>query len=149
MDALITTMGVDQINMDAKKSSLILIIFGIVIGVVAIWFALSMGKKSGNNIGTKSMSKSEKPTPTKEVGFTVVRVLPSGFSPKEVTISKGMIVRFTNPTDTKVLIKWEGAFQYSKGLVYDGQDTATTVFDKEGTYTYTDDENHQGKIMVK
>jgi len=142
-------MGVDQINMDAKKISLILLIFGILIGLVAVWFALSMSKKSGNNVGNKSVSKSEEPIPTKEVGFTVVRVLPSGFSPKEVTISKGMIVRFTNPTDVKVLIKWEGNVQYSKELVFNGHDIATSIFDKNGTYIYVDEAGHKGLVVVK
>lgn len=91
------------------------------------------------------------PTSTKEVEFVVVRVLPSGFSPKEVTIKKGMIVRFTNPTDTKVTLKWEGDTQYTNEAVYEGNDIATTVFDTEGVYTFSKDSNpsHMGKVTVR
>lgn len=91
------------------------------------------------------------PTPTKEVEFVVVRVLPSGFIPSEMTIKKGMIVRFTNPLKDKVMIKWEGVTQYTKELVFEGNDIATTVFDTEGEYTFTDDATkaHMGKVVVR
>lgn len=90
-------------------------------------------------------------TPTKEVEFVVVRVLPSGFSPKEVTIKKGMIVRFTNPTDTKVLLKWEGEKQYTNEAVFEGNDIATEVFDTEGEYTFSKESNPSqvGRVTVK
>ncbi|MDO8335672.1 MAG: hypothetical protein Q7T74_02720, partial [Candidatus Saccharibacteria bacterium] len=89
--------------------------------------------------------------PTKEVEFVVIRVLPSGFSPSEVTIKKGMIVRFTNPLKDKVKLTWDGEKQYSTELVYEGNDIATTVFDTEGTYTFTDDATkpHAGKVTVR
>lgn len=138
-------MVVDRINMDTKRLSILLVVTAILIGVVALGFGFLVPKKVNKN-GNVSQSG---PTPSKEVGFAVVRVLPSGFSPKDVTISKGMIVRFTNPVDQKVLIKWDGDTQYSKELVFNGHDIATSIFDKNGTYTYADEAGHKGLIVVK
>lgn len=131
--------------METKRLSIILIVTAILIGVVAIGFGFLAPKKVSKN-GNVSQNG---PTPTKEVGFAVVRVLPGGFSPKEVTISKGMIVRFTNPLEQKVTLKWEGDTQYTKEAVYNGHDVATNPFEKEGTYTYVDELNHKGVIVVK
>lgn len=129
-----------------KKITILLIVGIVVLGLVSAIVLLMSGK---NSKITKQPVGS--PTPTKEVEFVVVRVLPSGFSPKEVTIKKGMIVRFTNPLKDKVLLKWEGTTQYTKELVFEGNDIATTVFDTEGTYTFTDDATkpHTGKIIVR
>lgn len=133
--------------METKKLAIILIAAAILIGVIALGVVLFSAKNSGINQKTTE----ETVTPTKEVGFVVVRVLPSGFSPNEVTIQKGMIVRFTNPTDTKVLIKWSGEKQFTKGLVFEGNDIATTVFDTEGVYTFSKDSNpsHVGKVVAR
>jgi plastocyanin len=130
--------------MNTKK--IIILAIAIVLVIVIIAAVVMVGGK--NSITKKTANQ---PTPTKEVGFVVVRVLPSGFSPKEVTINQGMIVRFTNPTDTKVLIKWQGEKQYTKGLVFDGNDIATEAFDKAGTYTFSDDASipHNAKVIVK
>lgn len=134
--------------MEAKKLSFILLIFGIIIMLIAIGFALSLGKKGSNNTANNSVSKSGS-TLTKEVGFAVVRVLPNGFSPKEVILSKGMVIRFTNPLDKKINLNWEGKTQYTSGQVYDRHDVTSLVFDKDGTYTFMDSEGHTGKVMVK
>jgi len=131
--------------MDTKKITLLLIAGIVVVALLAavMLFFSKNSKMSREPIGS--------PTPTKEVEFVVIRVLPSGFSPSEVTIKKGMIVRFTNPIENKVQIKWEGTTQYTKELVFEGNDIATTVFDTEGIYTFTDDaaKPHMGKVVVR
>lgn len=144
-EELITTMGVDLISMETKKLASLLIAAAVLIGVIAVSVVMFSSKNEG--IGQKTNQTTV--TPTKEVGFVVVRVLPSGFSPKEVEIQKGMIVRFTNPTDTKVLIKWEGNVSYTKALVSEGHDIASSVFEKEGVYTFKSDSDHKGTIIVK
>lgn len=131
--------------MDTKKLAIILVVTAVLIGLIAVGFGFMNPKKTGKSAGSSVSG----PTPTKEPGFAVVRVLPSGFSPKEVTISKGMLVRFTNPLDQKVLLKWEGDVQYSKELVFNGHDIATSIFNKNGTYTYADEAGHKGLIVVK
>lgn len=131
--------------MDTKKLAILLVVTAVLLGLVALGFGFMNPKKGGKSTGTSMTG----PTPTKEPSFAVVRVLPSGFSPKEVTISKGMLVRFTNPVDKKVLLKWEGSTQYTKELVYDGYDIATSIFDKNGTYTYVDEAGHKGTVVVK
>ena len=87
----------------------------------------------------------------KELEFAVIRVLPSGFSPKEVTIKPGMIIRFTNPTEKIVNLKWSGDVQYTKVALPAGADASTILFDKVGTYTFTDSSNPaaSGKVIVK
>lgn len=87
----------------------------------------------------------------KELEFAVIRVLPSGFSPQEVTIKTGMIVRFTNPTEKSVNLKWSGDVQYTKVELGAGTDASTILFDKAGTYTFTDSANPgaSGKVIVK
>jgi len=131
--------------MTNKKLIIILIAGIVVLGLISAIMLLS-GKDNKTVVVPDGT-----PTPTKEVEFVVVRVLPSGFSPKEVTIKKGMIVRFTNPTDDKVTLKWEGEKQYTNEAVFEGNDIATTVFDTEGVYTFTDDaaKPHTGKVVVK
>lgn len=129
--------------MDTKKIAIIITTGILILGAV-ILFMLLGGKN--NRI---SQEQKGTPTPTKEIEFVVVRVLPSGFSPKEVTIKPGMIVRFTNPTDTKVVLKWEGDTQFTTGSVYMGKDLASSVFEKAGTYTFSDDKNHSEKVVVK
>ncbi len=108
------------------------------------------GSKENKNINESNTAGTEG-VPTKEVEFVVVRVLPSGFSPKEVTIKKGMIVRFTNPLEDKITLKWEGATQYTNEAVYEGNDIATTPFDTEGVYTFSKDSNpsQAGKVTVR
>ncbi len=132
-------------NMNTKKITILLIAGIVVLGLISAVILLS-GKDNKTVVGTDGT-----PTPTKEVEFVVVRVLPSGFSPKEVSIKKGMIVRFTNPTDTKVLLKWEGEKQYTNEAVFEGNDIATTVFDTEGEYAFSKESNpsHVGKVVVK
>lgn len=134
-----------QINMNNRKI-IILSITVIVIVAVIVAAIIGIGKKNTSIKVTDST-----PTPTKEVEFVVIRVLPSGFSPKEVTIKKGMIVRFTNPLDKKVTLKWDGETQYTSGAVFEGSDIATTVFDTEGEYKFSDDASkpHTGKVVVK
>lgn len=119
-------------------------------GIVVLGLLSASVLLSGKNNKTVVVSDGT-PTPTKEVEFVVVRVLPSGFSPEEVTIKKNMIVRFTNPTDTKVTLKWEGEKQYTNEAVYEGNDIATTVFDTEGVYTFSKESNSSqvGKVTVK
>ena len=132
--------------MDNKKL-ITIISLGIVVFLgLSLW--LVFGSKENKNINESNTAGTEV-VPTKEVEFVVVRVLPSGFSPSEVTIKKGMIVRFTNPLEDKVALKWEGATQYTNEAVYEGNDIATTVFDIEGEYTFTDDANHVGKVVVR
>ncbi len=131
--------------METKRVALLLIGVAVLIGLVALGFGFLSPKKGGKSTSTSMTG----PTPTKEPSFAVVRVLPSGFSPKEIVISKGMLVRFTNPLDKKVLLKWEGEVQYSKEFVFNGHDIATSLFEKDGTYTYVDEAGHKGKVVVK
>jgi len=132
--------------MDNKKL-ITIISLGIVVFLgLSLWLVFS--SRENKNINESNTADTEV-VPTKEVEFVVVRVLPSGFSPKEVTIKRGMIVRFTNPLEDKVTLKWEGTTQYTNEAVYEGNDIATTVFDTEGTYTFTDDSNHSGKVTVR
>ncbi len=130
--------------MDTKKLTMLLTIGIAILGAIVLFMFLP-GK---NNI---SQQLKTTVTPKKEVAFAVVRVLPSGFSPQEVTIKKGMIVRFTNPADNKIMLKWDGGTQYTKDAVYVGHDMATTVFDTVGTYTFSDDATklHSGKVVVE
>lgn len=130
--------------MNTKKIAS-LIIISVAILVVVVLIALRFGGKGFNTMSSIS------PTPTPEPKFEVIRVLPSGFSPKEVTVQKGMIVRFTHPLDTKINLHWDGGTQYTTEAVYLGHDIATTTFDKEGTYVFSDNASpaHQGKITVK
>lgn len=128
--------------MNTKKLvSVIIVAVAVVIGIIIL--VSKLNNKNG-------MMNSAVPTPTPELKFEVVRVLPSGFSPKEVTIEKGMILRFTNPLESKVSIKWDED-QYTTDNVYLGHDIATKIFDKAGTYTFSDQGNptHQGKVTVK
>ncbi len=134
--------------MNTKKIAIILVGGIIVLGTAALLMLMTSGKK---NVKTVPTTVSTTVVPTKEVEFVVVRVLPSGFSPSEVTIKKGMIVRFTNPLEDKVTLKWEGERQYTNEAVYEGNDIATTPFDTVGTYTFTDDATKpkQGRVVVK
>ncbi len=127
--------------MDTKKLTMLLTIGIAILGAIVLFMFLP-GK---NNVGQLLNTVI---APKKEIAFAVVRVLPSGFSPKEVTVKRGTIVRFTNPLDTKVTLKWEGSTQYTKDAVYVGHDMATTVFDTVGTYTFSDGANHTGKVVV-
>lgn len=130
-----------------KKIALLFIAGIVVLGAVGAIMLLSSGKNSRINQKTTETTI----VPTKEVEFVVVRVLPSGFVPSEVTIKKGMIVRFTNPLKNKVLLKWEGATQYTSEAVFEGNDISTAPFDTEGVYTYNDDATkpHSGKVTVR
>ena len=87
----------------------------------------------------------------RELEFAVIRVLPEGFSPAEVTINPGMIVRFTNPTDKDIKLKWDGEVQYTTVDLKAGKDTGSIIFDKVGTYTYSDLNNSKisGKVKVE
>lgn len=127
-----------------NKKIILLSVIGIVIVAVIVVAILGIGKKN-----TSIKVTDNTPTPTKEVEFVVIRVLPSGFSPKEVSIKKGMIVRFTNPLDTKVSLKWDGATQYTSEAVYDGHDISTNIFNNKGVYVFFDGNAHQGKVVVK
>lgn len=131
----------DQINMETKKLAFLLLGAAILIGLIAVSFKYLGGAKNWK----KTQSTTEK---TNEVKFVVVRVLPTGFAPKEVSIQKGMIVRFTNPVNTAVTLKWDGQTQYTTTPITLGNDVATSVFDKEGTYTYMDSMNHKGTVVV-
>lgn len=135
--------------MDNKK--LIKIITAGIVILVVLTFAITfLQGKNSNKDGQMDNSESEV-VPTKEVEFVVVRVLPSGFSPEEVTIKKGMIVRFTNPLEDKVTLKWEGEKQFTNEAVFEGNDIATTVFDTEGVYTFSKESNSSqvGRVVVK
>lgn len=136
-----------------KKIITIIIVVVVVVGIVvlvvaSLVFILNQNKKMAEEEQNNSVAEA---VPAEEVRFQVVRVLPSGFSPEEVTIKKGMIVRFTNPTDTKVTLKWEGEKQYANEAVFEGNDIATTVFDTEGVYTFSKEDNasHVGKVVVR
>jgi len=137
------TTDLVRTNMSNRKI-IILSIIGIVVVVVIVVAVLGIGKKNNSMKVTNNI-----PTPTKEVEFVVIRALPSGFSPKEVSIKKGMIVRFTNPIDTRVILKWDGATQYTSEAVYDGHDISTNIFNNKGVYVFFDGNAHQGKVVVK
>ncbi len=143
--------------MSTKKIAIILVLVIIVLGIITL-LVLSPAKNNrnvqapqGTTVSTQATTEPATVVPIKEVEFVVVRVLPSGFSPTEVTIKKGMIVRFTNPFENKVTLKWQGDIQYTTEAVYEGNDIATTPFDTEGVYTFTDDATkpNQGRVTVK
>lgn len=87
----------------------------------------------------------------RELEFAVIRVLPEGFSPAEVTINPGMIVRFTNPTDKDIKLKWDGDVQYTTMELKAGVDAGSIIFDKLGAYTFVDsaNSNASGKVIVE
>lgn len=149
MEESIITVGEEQINMDKRK----LIIVGfVVLGVVALGVIIFLFRSKTPTMTTEQLSEENKKIElAKKIEFVVIRVLPSGFSPSEVTIKPGMIVRFTNPLKDKVNIKWEGDKQYTDGSVFLDNDIATEVFEKEGEYTFTDDaaKPHMGKVVVR
>lgn len=132
--------------MENKKiiyTGILVVIVGAIIAVGYVLFK-NKGYKTTPDLPVE-VAKQEL---AKKVEFVVIRVLPSGFSPNEVAIKKGMIVRFTNPKDTKVTLKWDGD-QYTSEEVYQDHDIATKIFEKEGTYTFNDENDHQGKVVVK
>lgn len=136
-------------NTNNKKLIATLVIVGIIILVVgSIVFIL----RQERDMSEKESLESEAPQVIQEseIRFEVIRVLPSGFSPKEVTIEKGMKVRFTNPTDDEINIVWDGEKQYTTEAVVSGNDIATDVFDMEGTFTFSKEGNssQSGKVVV-
>ncbi len=136
--------------MNTKKIAILLVLVVIVLGVITL-LVLSPAKNNRNVQAPQATTESATVVPIKEVEFTVIRVLPSGFSPAEVTMKKGMIVRFTNPLENKVTLKWQGDIQYTTEAVYEGKDMATIVFDKTGTYVFSDDATkpNQGRVVVR
>jgi len=143
--------------MNTKKIAIILVLVIIVLGVITL-LILSPAKNNRNvqapqstTVSTQATTEPATVVPIKEVEFAVIRVLPSGFSPAEVTMKKGMIVRFTNPLENKVRLKWQGDIQYTSEAVYEGKDMATIVFDKTGTYVFSDDASpsNTGKVIIE
>lgn len=135
--------------MDKKKLMVTVISLVVVIAISASAFLLF---NRGQSTNTQKMDEElRRIEEAKTIEFVVVRVLPSGFSPKEVTIKKGMIVRFTNPLENKAEIKWEGDTQYTSDEVYTGNDIATEVFENEGEYIFFDNslKPKEGKVIVE
>lgn len=133
--------------MNTKRLIIIISICISILGLASIVLLLRPNLDPKNNEGVNNSTIS--PTPQKEAGFVVVRILPSGFSPKEITIDKGMLVRFTNPLDEKITLVWEGDKQYTNEDVFESNDIATDVFDTVGTYTFSDGKGHTGKVEVR
>lgn len=133
-----------------RKKIILLFCAAITIGLLG---ASSFWLKDEANPNSSSALKKENTMVPKEITVTLDK---NGFSPKEVTINKGVAVRWRNKSGKQQTVNSDNypTNQLHKELnfgVFNNESSVIYIFTKEGTYGYHNQLNpdQKGTIVVK